>query len=95
MRLGCSAGKGAPHHTPAARPPPLQIALVRALKEQHVAERTAVLRAALQADLDEDLAAAARLPPLPAGGSGARNAAVGEEPLLRPVLPWLVAVRCG
>ncbi|PRW05825.1 E3 ubiquitin- ligase SHPRH [Chlorella sorokiniana] len=46
-----------------------QIALVRCLKEQHVAERTIALKAALQADLDEDLAAAARLPPLPGGGS--------------------------
>lgn len=35
-----------------------------------MAERTAALKEALQADLDEDLAAAARLPPLPGGGSG-------------------------
>ncbi len=35
-----------------------------------MAERTTALKAALQADLDEDLAAAARLPPLPGGGSG-------------------------
>lgn len=35
-----------------------------------MAERTAALKAALQEDLDVDLQQAARLPPLPGGGSG-------------------------
>ena len=48
----------------------LQIALVRALKEQHIAERQVVLKAALQDDLDADLKQAAELPPLPGAGSG-------------------------
>ena len=48
----------------------LQIALARALKDQHIAERQLVLKAALQDDLDEDLRQAAELPPLPGAGSG-------------------------
>lgn len=49
------------------------VALARVLREQHVAERSAALKAALQEDLDADLAAAATTPPLPASAGSSEH----------------------
>jgi hypothetical protein len=65
----------------------LQIALVRALKEQHIAERQVVLKSALQDDLDADLKQAAELPPLPGAGSGGPPVPAPGLPALLPACP--------